>query len=263
MDINNIDHKKTLLIIGNLLGCALIILALAWSYKVLKSPISQAEESAAITITGEGEVTAIPDVANISFSLREVSKNVDDAQKIVNDKLTKSLTEIKVLGVTDKDIKTTSYNVYPKYTYTNQVYCLVNCPLSKQVLEGYEVSQTVSLKLRNKDGKDLTSQVLEILGKNNITEINGPSFSIDDEEKLKAEAREIAIRNAKEKAKVVAKSLGVEFENIIDYQEGANGYTPMYEAKGLGGAMTTASAVSVPTGENTVKVSVSITYSVR
>lgn len=263
MEIKNIDHKKLLVIIGNLLGCALIILALSWSYKVLKSPISQAEESAAITITGDGEVTAIPDVANISFSLREVSKNVAEAQKNVNDKLTKSLVEIKALGVTDKDIKTTLYNVYPKYTYTNQAYCLSNCPPTKQVLEGYEVAQTISLKLKNEEGEDLTSQVLDILGKNNITEINGPSFSIDDEEKLKAQAREIAIRNAKAKAKVVAKSLGVEFENIIDYQEGANGYTPMYEAKGFGGAMMNTASVEVPKGENTVRVNVSITYSVR
>lgn len=261
MNINNFDYKKVSFITGILLGISLIILALVFACKEARAPISQAEENAAITVTGEGEVTAIPDTANVSFTLSSTSMNVSEAQKNVSDQLTKILEEIKKLGVSDTDIKTTSYTTYPKYTY-NQIYCItVPCPTPKQVLDGYEVSQTIALKLKNKDGVDLVGKTLGILGDEKITQISGPNFTIDDDAKLKQEARDIAIKDAKTKAKSLEKSLHIDLEKIIDYQENQNGYYPTMMKADF--STVSAQSVSIPTGENTVKVNVSITYSIR
>ncbi len=76
-----------------------------------------------ITVSGQGEVFATPDLATFTFSVTEVGNNVKDAQTKTTEKIDKAIAAVKKLGVDEKDIKTTDYNAYPKYEY-NQIECI-------------------------------------------------------------------------------------------------------------------------------------------
>ncbi len=220
-----------------------------------------------ITVSGEGEVFAVPDLATFNVTVLEEAKEVKDAQTVATKKSNVIIDYLKAQGVAEKDIKTTSYNVNPKYEWVQDT-CVANrpCPPGKQVMNGFEVSQTVEVKVRDtaKAG-DLLSGV----GKLGVNNVSGLSFTIDQEDKLNVDARAKAIADAEGKAKELANQLGVSLVRIVGFNENSGGY-PIYMKReafmsadsGYGGAVP-AMAPSVPTGENKITSNVTITYEIR
>lgn len=220
---------------------------------------------ASISVSGDGEVTAKPDIATVSFTVRESAKTVPEAQKLTDAKITAGVAALAALGVDkEKDVKTLSYNVTPKYESQQTGYCNgYVCPPSKTIVVGYEVTQSVTVKVRK---VDQAGEVLGALGKVNITEINGPDFTVDDMDKVQADAKAIAIKKAQEKAEVTAKALGVRLGSITQFSEDNSGYYPVLykaEAMSLGASSRAADAVTVPQGENVIKSRVTITYTLK
>lgn len=225
---------------------------------------------ATISVSGEGEQFAKPDIATLSFTVRDTQKVVVDAQGAVTKKTDAALAALKALGINKKDIKTTSYNINPHYEW-NQGVCPLSiseggvaypCPPGKQVLTGYEVSQSVEVKVR---AIDTTGAVLGKLGDLGIIEVGQVAFSIENEDKIKADARAEAITKAQDQAKTLAKQLGVSLARIVSFSESSGGIIPYYmKADSVGTGMATPSAApSVPTGENRIVSNVTIVYEIR
>jgi uncharacterized protein YggE len=218
-----------------------------------------------ISVSGEGEVFAVPDVATVSFSVVQTQKDVQTAQRMATEQMDKVLERIKSLDIEDKDIKTVGYNVYPRYEYTQEICSAIYptvCPPGRQVITGYEVSHHIELKIRdtNKSG-----EVLGALGELGVANLSSLSFTIDDEKSLLREARQMAIENAKDKAKELAKDLDVRLVRIVNFSE-SDYPTPIYfraesAASGMGGDF--AGTPSVPEGENRIVSNVTITYEIR
>jgi len=215
-----------------------------------------------INISGVGEVVAIPDIATFSFVVRAEKSTVETAQKEVTEKTNNILDALKKGGVDEKDIKTTGYNIYPQYDYPTIQCFAYPCPPSKSILRGYEVSHSITVKVRDTEN---TGELLTMIGKYEVDNVSGISFGIDDEEALKAEARSLAIEDAKKQAERLAKDLGVKIVRVVSFYE--NNYPMPYYggeyAMGKGGdAMMEASPV-IPAGENTIISNVSVTYEIR
>lgn len=222
-----------------------------------------------ISVNGKGEVLAVPDIASFSFSVVEEGKTVKDAQDKATKKINSMIDAVKTLGVLEKDIKTTSYNSYPKYDY-QQTVCTQQypnyCPPGKQVLTGYEVNQSITVKVRD---TEKAGDVLTKVGELGAGNISGLDFIVDDLEKVKAEARQKAVDDAKAKAKVLSKTLGVKLDTIVNFYESGDDFPIMYRAEammdsknGMGGAIPQV-APSLPTGENKVVSNVTITYEIK
>ena len=209
-----------------------------------------------IVVNGKGELTVKPDIANISFSVMEENMDVSKASDAVNTKIAKIIENLKSNGVDEKDIKTTGYNIYPRYDYVSQTY-----PYSgKQVLAGYDVTQSITVKIRDlsKAGKVVTD-----LGTLSVTDMSGLNFTNDKYDDLLKQARDQAIVQARSEAKKLAKSLGVRLVKIVGYSEGSN-YPVYYDRVAVGATSMKSSAEAVlPTGENKITSNVSITYEIR
>jgi len=232
-----------------------------------------------IVVSGTGDAYAIPDIATFSFSVVETAATVKQAQDKANVKIGNALTAIRASGVVDKDIQTTGYNVYPKYEYSNAV-CprplvpttvdangsvsgsvAIYCPPGKQVLTGYEVDQTITVKVRDTEKVgDLVTKV----GALGVSNISGIEFSVDNREQYVAQARAAAITEAKAKAKELAKELGVRLGSILSYNE--NGSNPIYYgavAKDMVVSAVAPTVAQIPQGENKITSDVSITYEIK
>ncbi len=218
-----------------------------------------------ISVNGEGEAFQAPDIATFTFSVEDESLIVRESQDRVDFRVKDILALLKKNGVADKDIKTLSYSVYPRYEYP-QVQCFTYpCPTGERTLAGYTVTQTVSVKVRKlSDAGTLVSGI----GEMGATNISGLAFMVDDEEGVKREARQLAITDAQEKAKELARDLGVSLGRIISYSEGGGDY-PMYYAKdlamGMGGdgLESAPRAAELPVGENQFISNVYITYEIK
>ncbi len=222
-------------------------------------------DSRTITMTGTGEVTAIPDIASVYFSINKEAKTVKVAQDAVAEVEGKVLAFLKEQGIEDKDIKASSVSFNPKYAYPTRSICNeFSCPPypGNSVIVGYEASESITVKIRNTDD---AGKIIEGLGALGVSSLNGPNFTIDDEDGLKAEARKQAIDEARVKAEILAKDLGVRLGKVAEFNESGN--YPMYYGRD---AMMTSvmpesapKAMELPKGENTIRVDVTITYEIK
>jgi len=218
-----------------------------------------------ITVSGEGEVFAVPDIATFSVSVQEEAKEVQDAQEVATEKTNSIIAFLKGEGVEERDIKTTDYSVYPQYDYLQSVCSEGYCPPGRQELRGYQVSQTLTVKVRDTEE---AGALLSGVGSRGASNVSGLTFTIDDEDALQTQARELAIADAQTKAEELADQLGVKIVRVTGFYENDYGYPTPY-AYGLGGADTAIRAETIkvapelPVGENKIVSNVNVTYEIR
>ena len=215
-----------------------------------------------IVVSGEGEVMAKPDIATFNFTVDETAGTAAAAQKLATDKSNKVLAYLKQAGIADNDIQTTNYSSNPKYEYSQQICTNYACPPSKQTLTGYEVTQSVDVKIRD---ISKAGDIVAGIGAFNVQNINGPQFSIENQKALERQARELAIKDARTQADALAADLGVQITRIVGYNE--NGNSPIMYAKAMAfDSVASAPAVPapvIPAGENKITSNVSVTYEIR
>ncbi len=266
-------HTKAIMYAGALFLIILSILAIMTTIYVMNGNKSYNENT--ISVTGTAKVSAAPDIATFSFSVQETAKDSKTAQNIINEKISKILNGLEDLHVDEKDIKTDSYTIYPKYEWVK----LANKDKTEISLDGelyfpnqnknriqvgFDVRQNVRVKVRALDN---VSDVLILFAENGVENLNGPNFQIDDLDSLQEEARLEAIIKAKAKAKRLAKDLDVKLGKIISFNENSYGAQPYYREK-----FAIAQAVSfdvaefapkIPVGENDISATVTITYKIK
>jgi uncharacterized protein YggE len=261
----NISNQDQVWRVGKWVGILLIIFLAVISFKELRSISFQSRQFPVmntISVSGKGEAVSIPDIATFSFSVNENAKTVKEAQDKATARINTTLDAVKKNGVAEKDIKTLSYSINPRYEY-NQIVCVTYpCPQGKQTLTGYDVEQTVQVKIR-----DLTKagELFDIIGATGIKTVNGLQFSIDDIDSVKAIARADAITKAQAKAESIAKALGVRLFRVTSYYDNSDDvYYPRESAMG-GDVMNMKAqmAPQIPTGEQKVTANVTINYEIR
>jgi len=211
--------------------------------------IGQADQmERSITVNGFGKANGSNDIAMTTIGHSVVDKDVSKAQAEAKKVVDGVMNELQKMGIADKDLQT-NYSIYPEYNYTQD---------KGQELRGYRVNYSLSVKIR--DLSKITA-VLSLPGKYGATEVNGLTFTIDDPENLKMEARDKALADAAMKAKKLAQALGVRLVEVISYgeYEGGPDY-PVYGFKeGMGGGAAFDAAAP---GSKDVTMNVNITYKV-
>lgn len=218
-----------------------------------------------ISVSGEGEVFAVADIASFSYSVVESGSTVGDAESKATQKWNEILSYLREQGIEDADIKTTNYAVDPQYAPLAPNTAWV--PMVEREITGYTVTQTAQIKVRDTDN---VGSILSSVGERGVRNLSGISFTIDDMSVLETEARELAIADAKAKADVLAKNLGVRLDGVTSYYEVRGGYYPMpaYAERemmsfdGMGAGMVSSSP-EIPMGENRIVVNVEVSYRIR
>ncbi len=209
--------------------------------------------SRTITVSGEGKTQITPDIATDSFSV--VSQG-SDAVKVQQDntvKMNAAIDFLKAQGIKAADIKTTGYNLYPRYSYDRNG--------GSQKIEGYELTQTVTFKIR-----DLTKigSILVGLVQAGVNQTGSLEYSIEYPERQQAVARQQAFSDAYVKARDMAAANGVRLARVITFSESNNGPVYYYaKAMPMAADMAGAPAPTTEPGTQDTSVSVSVTYEIR
>ncbi len=238
---------------------AWVISGIIYNFKSLDSGVPYRT----ISVSGEGKVVAIPDIAQFTFSV--ISQGGMDLGKIQAENTQKTNAVIAFLkkeGVEAKDIATLSYNVEPRYQYFSCPRDGDPCPPPEIV--GYTVTQTVKVKARDfsKIG-DLLSGAVE----NGANSVSSLSLTVDDPSKLHNQAREQAAAKAKEAAQVLAKAGGFKLKRILSISESPVHYPAPYKL-GLGGAKEAIIPEALPSptiepGSQDITLTLTITYEIE
>lgn len=203
-----------------------------------------------LSSSGTGEVYLVPDVAYVYVGVRVDADDVSTALSNNNVQANAVAQAVQELGVEAKDIQTTSFNVYPMQDYS---------PDGTISRNYFVVENTVYVTVR-----DLTKlgTLLDAVVKSGANTINGISFDVQDKEAASAQARDLAIQNAKAEAQSIADASGVrlgELQNVNVYVN--SNVTSMYDAKG--GAMSAVSNVPISAGQMLISASASMTYEIK
>ena len=164
-----------------------------------------------IRVTGTATIEKAPDIAIARIGVQTYNKEVEPAVADNNKKTDAVITALLGHGVEEKDIQTTSFNVYPERDYNKNPAEII----------GYRVDNVVSVILRNLDSIGESLQAAIEAGANNI---NGLSFTLDDPEPLKQEARVKAIEDARQRAETMAEAAEIEVGKVISINELSSGY---------------------------------------
>lgn len=265
--MNNEIIKTQIWKVGRMVGILLAIFLAIVSIKEFKSISYVGRDTTVadtITVTGKGESISIPDIATFSFSVTETAKTVEDAQTKATNKINSTLKALKDNKIEDKDVKTLSYSINPHYDYVEGSCVSGACRPGKSILTGYDVSQSIQVKVWDiKKAGGLFSTI----GSLDVQNVGGLTFSIDDIDKVKEEARDIAIADARMKAVKLAKELGVKLVRITNFIDAKDEPVFPFPMDGMygGEAVKTASVSTpnIPAGEQKISSRVSITYEIR
>lgn len=218
--------------------------------------------SRTVTVAAEGKVTVKPDLAQFSFSIVTEGADLARIAEENNNKIAEVIDYIKSEGVDGDNIKTTQYNLAPRYEYDK------NRRIS--FISGYELIQSVFVKIH--DLEENIGKISEILGslpEMGVNRLSGVSFTVEDPEEHLAKARSEAFKKAREKAKTMAESVGVSLGKVVNFSEHQNGpIYPYYDkAMGIERAMESSIPLAVPTpiepGTEEITISVYVTYEIR
>lgn len=213
------------------------------------SPLQAEELPHTITVVGEGQVNAAPDIAIVHVGVQVSDSDPKVATEKAAEEMNNILAALKGEGIAEKDIQTSYYNVY------------VDRPYGPQGPTGetfYQVSNNIQVTIRDLDKlTDILGTAIEA-GANNINSID---FRLSDTSQLESEARAGAVDNAQAKAEELAELNGVAVGEVVSISEVIDSsifVEPTFAAAGVGGG----GAGPISPGDVTVTSQLQITYAI-
>lgn len=200
-----------------------------------------------ITVSGEGVVSAAPDMATVQLGVTEEADTAAVAMERSSAAMKAILETLAGSGVEARDIQTTNINLSPRYARPQN-----NQPPQ---VNGYVASNMVTVRVRDLGA---LGGVLDALVQEGANAISGISFGLSNTKALEGEARALAVAEARTKAEGLAAAAGVALGTVISIEEG-RGSQPQPMLRGM--AMAEAS-VPVAAGEVDIRAFVTITYAI-
>lgn len=233
-----------------------------------------------IVVSGQGEVYAAPDRARVRLGIEERAAGAEEAMNSANARMTQIIAALKARGVQEKDIQTTELSMYferlpegpgypPTYVPTRAAGAEMGSSSEKvavapavpapQVVQGvYVVRNTVLISIS--EIKEVGAYIGAAMSAG-ANSLHGLELTIEDPKELRDEARKRAVKNAREKAVLLAKEAKVELGPVISVTEVGGGEPMPMMAEA---AMRFKSAnVPVETGELSLTQHVQVTFAIE
>jgi uncharacterized protein YggE len=240
-------------LVASIAGLALVAAACTPSVTVENQPLPTDGQPSGIVVSGVGKVTGTPDTLSMSFGVRVVEDSVSDAVDGAAVSADAVIAALEGSGVATEDIQTTNYAIYPQYDWRND----------RQILLGYEVTNTVTAKIRDIASAGTTIDAVAAAAGDDVT-VSGVSFSIEDNEELLAAARQAAWDDAEAKAGQLAELGGVTLGAPVTISESFSSSRPPIAFDDL--AVSEAAGLDVITpitpGQQEVAVNLEVQFSI-
>lgn len=243
---NQVTLNQALMALMALMAVAGLSLLVKTFYMVKPQPTALTEHT--ITLSASGDAVGVPDVARINLGVLEEGDTVGDAMTAGTTKINAIVEALKQAGITDNDLKTTAFNITPRYNYDVQPY----------KIEKYQLQQSVDVTVRD---FNKLSEIVDSATKAGANSVASPRFEINEPEDLKSKARQEALVKVKQRADDLAAATGVKVGQMVNFTETEPAATPTpypdYRTAGIEQAPT------FQAGDQTVTVKVSVTYTLK
>ncbi len=262
MEINNVPHGNVpKWVISYLGGVLIVFLALLVIQKVndLRTTFRNQKPANTISVTGEGKVSAIPNLATVNIGVLSQGATAVEVKNQNNDKVNKVINFIKAQGIDAKDITTSQFNFYPMQSYTG----------GTPKITGYQGNQNVTVKVRGIDkSQDQLNKILDGSVNNGANQVDGANLSVEKPGDLQNQARKLAIEDAKKKAQELADAAGLNLGKVVSLSEsggypGPIMYAPTAAMGQGGGAMDKSVAPDIQPGSQEISETMTVVFEIK
>ena len=209
--------------------------------KVVTAP--SAEPLNTVTADGTGKVTAVPDLAVMTFGATAQSENAKTALNQASKTATSITSALKKSGIAEEDIQTQNVSVYPQYETKGD----------RPDITGYQANVSVTAKIRD-IGK--LGDIIGAASDAGADNIGGPTFTLDDESPVRDDAIAKAVENARSRAEAMAKAAGKSVGDVLSMSSSAvNVPVPLYGAE----VARDAAKAGVPIEPGTLDITADVT----
>jgi len=232
-----------------------VALTIAGCSTVQGTPVSEASSNAedTISVTGFGKTRSDPDRASITVGVNIANEDITRAVEESNQIIARITNAVMELGVLESDIQTTNFTIWAEDQWD---------PETGQRMEEklYRVDSQIQIIVND---TEKIGKILETSIANGANNIYGLSFGIQDSSDLAAEARVLALEDARQRAEQIAQELGVTLGEVQHAVEVSGGSVmPYFEAAmyGIGGG---GGSPPISEGSMTVTVSIEVTFKIN
>jgi len=202
-----------------------------------------------LDVVATGEVSRVPDLARISAGVVSVAPTATAALAQNATQMASVRAALKRAGIADRDIQTSSINLFPDYRHDPQG--------SNPQIVGYRAHNEVSVRFRDIAA---SGRILDALVAQGANQINGPMLTVDKPEAALDEARSQALANARARAELYARALGKRVGRILSISEAGANYAPPVVMMRQANRGAVADSTSIDPGEQTLAVSLSVSF---
>jgi uncharacterized protein YggE len=249
-----------ILIIAAVAASTLSVAAIIFTVKTLGPlPLSISQTStqkqSTFDVTGESEVSVVPDNAQITLGIEVTKPRVAEAQIEVNRVMSDLTNKLKEMGIDPKDIKTQNYSVFPNYDFSS----------GSQRANGYKVHSSIRVDIKQ---FDQINSIIDTATAAGVTEVGNVTFTLSDEKdaQVKKEARAEAIEKAKANASELSNLAGMKLGKIVNVSEGRADVPQLFDLK-MSASRTEAAdggilnqATNIEAGSSTYRYTVTLSY---
>lgn len=204
-----------------------------------------------ISVNGQGEVLAEPDIAMIELGVQTEHADSGIAQRMNTGLMNQIMNSLKTDGIAEKDIQTVRYAIYPINEW--------NPELQRSEPKGFRVDNIVRVTIRD---LEKVGMVIDGVVDEGANSINSIQFALSDPEAAYLQALELAVKNAQGKAEAIAGAANVSLGDPSRITEGYSMIAPRsdvyMEAAGMG--MKAEMPTSISGGELTIRANVSMDF---
>lgn len=174
-------------------------------------------EPRAITTSGEGSVSATPDLAIVASGVTTTAPGAAAALKANAAAMAKVFEAAKKEGIEDRDIATSGLSVQPQYDYGDG-----QKPRAPKLV-GYQARNMVTIRIR---AIDKAGAVVDSLVEAGSNEIESFSFDVSERGAKLDAARKDAVSDARRKAELYASAAGAKLGRVLSIEEEAEAGEP-------------------------------------
>ena len=228
------------------LGLVILTLGAVACAKPVNAKIKdRSSEPHGITVSGEGTLNVVPDVAIVHMGVEVLAPSVDAAYQSAARVLDSLKVALRTAGVADNDVRTVQSNIYPQRRMTKE---------GDDSITGYQAANNIVIKVRPvTDAGAILSHMTEAAG--NAVRVHSVQFAVDRPETLKPQLEELAMQDAKAQAQRIAQLAGMSLGDPVSVTVGIEPPFPPVVKGGRGGF-----DVPFNAGEMELKLSVQMVY---
>lgn len=190
------------------LALAIFLFANTVDAQDVKKDSGLAGTLAQITVSGEGVIKTLPDMATVEFAIVSRHQRPDMARQNNATESAQALNSIRALGIEEKDIQMQNLRLNPLREYD---------PDTRTYKEdGYEATRTLTVTVRSLDTlPDLVASLVD----NGANRMNSIQYGLDERDEIELEVLRLAVERAKTKATVMADQLGFKVGAVLQLAE--------------------------------------------